>query len=60
VLDRLSAAVRTATEMPEVKQRMAEIGADVVASSPADTMKFLEDQIGQWEGVVKSANIKAD
>jgi tripartite-type tricarboxylate transporter receptor subunit TctC len=60
VLDRLSAAVRTATEMPEVKQRMAEIGADVVASSPADTMKFLEDQIRQWEGVVKSANIKAD
>jgi tripartite-type tricarboxylate transporter receptor subunit TctC len=59
-LDRLSAAVKKATEMPDVKQKMDEIGADVVASSPADTMKFLEEQIRQWEGVVKSANIKAD
>ena len=59
-LDRLSAAVRKATEMPDVKQKMDEIGADIVASSPADTMKYLDEQIRQWEGVVKSANIKAD
>ena len=60
VLERLSAAVKKVAEMPDVQQKMAEIGADLVASSPADTMKFLESQIRQWEGVVRGANIKVD
>jgi tripartite-type tricarboxylate transporter receptor subunit TctC len=59
-LERLSGAVRKATEMPDVRQKMADIGAGIVASSPGETMKFIEDQIRQWDGVVKGANIKAE
>ena len=59
-LDSLSNAVRKVCEMPEIKEKMAEFGATIVASSPADTMKFIEDQIALWERVIKDANIKAN
>lgn len=60
ILDTLSQAVRKATEMPDVQDRLDKMGAIRVASGPAETLQFIESQIALWAQVVKDAGIKAD
>jgi len=60
ILQALSQAVRKATELPDVQDRLDKMGAIRVASTPEDTMKFIETQIALWARVVKEAGIKAD
>jgi tripartite-type tricarboxylate transporter receptor subunit TctC len=63
VLDKVNAAMRSAMEDPTVKQRMADLSADIV---PADKMTanglrtFLESEIGKWGPVIRKAGIYAD
>jgi tripartite-type tricarboxylate transporter receptor subunit TctC len=44
---------------PEVRDRLASLGADVVGSSPAETLKYIDTQVRQWDKLVKEAGIKA-
>lgn len=60
ILDKLSNAMRKVVEEPEVKEKFAGLGAELVGANPADTMKFIDDQIRQWDKVVKDANIKVN
>ena len=59
-LQRLHAAVRHALETPGTRERLNELGADVVGSAPAETLQYIDIQVRQWERVVKAAGIKAD
>ena len=60
VLDKLSTAIRGIIEQPDVKERLTALGADLVGSNPADTMKFIDQQVRLWDKLVKEANIKAN
>jgi tripartite-type tricarboxylate transporter receptor subunit TctC len=43
-----------------VQARMAEQGADIVASSPAETEAFLRAEIAKWGEVIRANNIRAE
>jgi len=43
-----------------MKARLAELGGDVLALSPADFGKLIADETEKWGKVVKFAGIKAD
>lgn len=60
VLERLNSAIRGALQAPDAKARLESLGAEIVASSPADTMKYIDSQVRQWDKVVKDAGIKAN
>ena len=63
VLEKVGAAMRTAMADPMVKQRLADLNADIV---PADKMTpvalktYLESEINRWGPVIKKAGIYAD
>ena len=45
---------------PKVKDRLAELGATVFASSSADFGKFIAEDIDKWSKVIRAANIKPE
>ena len=50
----------TALHHPPVKQRYAQLGATVVASTPAELAAHLKAEMARWGPVIKAAGIKAD
>ena len=60
VLNRLHGALAAALNAPEAKSRLAGLGGEVSAMTPADTDRWLRAQITAWTKVVKDANIRLD
>ncbi len=46
--------------MPDVRERLAGLGLEVVASTPEQFDAFVRSEIAKWAKVVKDNNIKAD
>jgi tripartite-type tricarboxylate transporter receptor subunit TctC len=60
VLDRLYAELLKVLAMPEVKQSFANIGAEVVTSTPAQFAAFIKSDLAKYAKVVKDADVKID
>ncbi len=60
VIAKLNSAFNAALAEPELKARLAEFGAVVMTSTPAEFGKFIAAEIEKWGKVVKFANIQAD
>jgi len=60
VVTRLNEAMVKALRAPDVSQRMAQIGFDVVASSPAEFGDFMKAEVERWTRVVAKGNIKPE
>jgi tripartite-type tricarboxylate transporter receptor subunit TctC len=58
VKDRLQPALIAAIRHPDVVKRFNELGFEVVANSPAEFQKFLNDELARWKQVVDAAGIK--
>ena len=62
VVNRLNEALRAALADPNVKSRLAELGADLpsdVQATPAGLRAFLESEIARWTPVIKAAGVTA-
>ncbi|HEY0337947.1 MAG TPA: tripartite tricarboxylate transporter substrate binding protein [Burkholderiales bacterium] len=59
-INRLNAELRTALAHPEVKRKLLEFGADVVAGAPAEFGAFLRAEIAKWGKVVREQNIQPE
>jgi tripartite-type tricarboxylate transporter receptor subunit TctC len=46
--------------MPDVRERLAGMGAEPSGESPADLAKRIKSEYDRWGEVVRKANIKAD
>jgi tripartite-type tricarboxylate transporter receptor subunit TctC len=60
VVARLNEAMVKALRSPDVAQRMAQIGFDVVASSPEEFGRFMQDEVKRWTAVVQRGGIKPE
>ena len=58
VVERLSAAVRTALDKKAVVDQLAALGSQARGSTPEEFAKFLEHETRKWTEVMKQANIK--
>ena len=59
-IDTLNQALRSALQNPDVRVKLAEFGADVVASTPAEFGVFLRAEIDKWGKVVREQNIQPE
>ena len=60
VVARLNEASVKALRSPEVRERLTQIGFDVVASTPQEFGKFMQDEVDRWTRVVQKGGIKPD
>ena len=60
VVAKIHAELARVLKLPDVQERMAGLGASVVAQGPAEFTAFLADEIRKWDGVAKRANIRLE
>jgi tripartite-type tricarboxylate transporter receptor subunit TctC len=60
IVDLLHREVVKSLKMPDLRQRLDQIGLDVVANSPDEFAAQIRAEIAKWGKVIKDANIKAE
>jgi tripartite-type tricarboxylate transporter receptor subunit TctC len=60
IVDRLYSEFIKALKSPDVAARIAEMGADIVASTPAEYAAYVQSEIEKWGTVVREAVSRAD
>ena len=60
VIAKIHSDVVKALELPEVKERLAKMGAEPSGESPAELAARIKEEYERWGEVVRKANIKAD
>jgi tripartite-type tricarboxylate transporter receptor subunit TctC len=60
IIDKLNKEINVGLADPKMKAQLAELGAEVLAGSPADFGKLIAQDTEKWGKVIKFAGIKAD
>jgi tripartite-type tricarboxylate transporter receptor subunit TctC len=60
VIDKLNEAINAGLADPKIKARLADLGGDVLALSPAEFGKLIADETEKWSKVIRAANIKPE
>jgi tripartite-type tricarboxylate transporter receptor subunit TctC len=60
IIDKLNKEINVTLAEPEIKARLADLGAAPLAGSPADFGRFIADEAEKWSKVIREANIKVD
>jgi tripartite-type tricarboxylate transporter receptor subunit TctC len=59
IIDTLNAHINAGLADPNIKARLADLGATAFTGTPADFTKFVAAETEKWGKVIKFANIKA-
>src|SRR3954469_15020238 len=60
IVDKMAAEMKRILNLPEVKDKLFEIGAIAAPMTPEEFAKFIEGERAKWSEVVKTAGVKAD
>lgn len=60
IVVRLNQEMVKALALPDVKERLASLGADIVASSPEQTASFFRSELAKYTKVAQAAGIRAE
>ena len=60
ILNKVQADIAKVLQMPEVRERLAAMGADPSGESPAELAARIKGEYDRWGEVVRKANIRAD
>lgn len=60
MVTRLQQAVAAAVQVPEVRERLALLGADPVADTPAEFADFCRVEYARWGKLVRDAQVRLD
>ena len=60
IIDRLNAEIVKALNTPEMRQRLADDGAEVESSTPAELARFVHAEIAKWAKAVKDSGARID
>ena len=58
IVTRWNTEINRILQMPDVKERMAASGLEIVGGTPAHLQSVLVSDVAKWQKVVKAANIK--
>lgn len=60
VVEALNAAARKALADPAVAKKLADMGFEMYASSPAELAAFTADEVGKWKALVAETGIEQE
>ena len=60
IIDKLNKEINAALVDPKNKARLANLGGDALALSPADFGKLIGDETEKWGNLIRTLNIKAE
>jgi tripartite-type tricarboxylate transporter receptor subunit TctC len=59
-VQKLHAEFARILKLPDIQERMASLGAVVVAGGPEEFSSFLQSELKKWDGVAKRAGIRIE
>jgi tripartite-type tricarboxylate transporter receptor subunit TctC len=57
IVDLLNREIVKAMNLPDVKEKCAQLGFDVVANTPAEFAKYIKTDVDKWSLVIKDAKV---
>lgn len=60
IVARLSDETARIVNDPAMRARFGELGIEAAGTTPAETRRFLEDEIAKWAKVIRVANVKVE
>jgi tripartite-type tricarboxylate transporter receptor subunit TctC len=60
IVNRLAVESAKALAAPQIRERMASMGVEVIGSNPERLQRFLADEVLRWKGLANSLNVKLD
>jgi tripartite-type tricarboxylate transporter receptor subunit TctC len=60
IVDKLNREINAGLADPKIKARLADLGGEVLALSPADFAKLIAEETEKWGMVIRAANIKPE
>jgi tripartite-type tricarboxylate transporter receptor subunit TctC len=60
IVEKLNEQINASLADPKLKARLADLGGDVLALSPADLGRLIADGTEKWAKVIRAANIQAE
>jgi tripartite-type tricarboxylate transporter receptor subunit TctC len=60
IVERLNREIRAVLDEPEVKQKLAQQGADPAPTDPESFARLIRDDVAKWADVIRSAGIQPD
>ena len=60
IINKINAEMVRALKMPDVQERIQNLGGEARSSTPAEFTRFLEDEIARWAPVAREAGVKLE
>jgi tripartite-type tricarboxylate transporter receptor subunit TctC len=60
VVERLNAAINTATQRPELRERLSSQGAEPLSGTPEDLAAYLRRELDKYGKIIREAGVKAE
>jgi tripartite-type tricarboxylate transporter receptor subunit TctC len=60
IAEKVAATVIDALRLPEVQKRLAELSAEPMGLTPAETAAYMKQETERWAGVIRSAGVKLE
>jgi tripartite-type tricarboxylate transporter receptor subunit TctC len=57
IVDLLNREIVKAMKLPDVKEKCAQLGFDVVANTPAEFAAYIKTDVEKWSKVIKDAKV---
>ena len=60
IVEKLAAAIHQSLNKPETRDRLKDLGAITVTTTPAEFRQFMEKDTERWARLIKAANVKVN
>jgi tripartite-type tricarboxylate transporter receptor subunit TctC len=60
IAEKVAATVIDALRLPEVQKRLADLSAEPMGLTPAETAAYMKQETERWAGVIRSAGVKLE
>jgi tripartite-type tricarboxylate transporter receptor subunit TctC len=60
IVDKISADIAAAIRSPDVAKRLDELSAELVASTPDASARFMREEVERWGSLIKAAGVRLD
>jgi len=60
IVEKMAAEIKKILDLPDVKSKLAEIGAVAAPTTPDEFVKFIDTERAKWSDVVKASGAKID
>jgi tripartite-type tricarboxylate transporter receptor subunit TctC len=60
IVAKVNADIAEAVRQPDIRKRFADLSADPVGGTPAETAAFMRAEVERWNNVIKAANVKLE